>query len=81
MTDELEAFVADRRGELAALALELLAIDTANPPGDTREIVAVHAIDEYTTVDAPSATRRSTRASPNGGRPRPTGRTSGHSGH
>ncbi|QCC60942.1 hypothetical protein NP511_17440 [Natrinema thermotolerans] len=52
MTDELEAFVADRRGELAALALDLLAIDTANPPGDTREIVAVHAIDEYTTVDA-----------------------------
>ncbi|WP_455449478.1 M20 family metallopeptidase [Natrinema thermotolerans] len=41
MTDELEAFVADRREELADLALDLLAIDTANPPGDTREIVSL----------------------------------------
>ncbi|OLZ42643.1 acetylornithine deacetylase [Natrinema saccharevitans] len=43
MTDELEAVVADRREELADLALELLAIDTANPPGDTREIVSLLA--------------------------------------
>ncbi|OAQ54286.1 hypothetical protein HTG_01740 [Natrinema mahii] len=41
MTDELEAFVADRREELVDLALDLLAIDTTNPPGDTREIVSL----------------------------------------
>ncbi|MWV39032.1 M20/M25/M40 family metallo-hydrolase [Natrialba sp. INN-245] len=34
------AYVADHRAELIDLALELLSIDTSNPPGDTREIVA-----------------------------------------
>ena len=33
-------YVRAHREELVALALDLLAIDTANPPGDTREIVA-----------------------------------------
>jgi succinyl-diaminopimelate desuccinylase len=33
------AFVRDHREELITLALDLLAIDTSNPPGDTREIV------------------------------------------
>ncbi|ELZ00222.1 M20 family metallopeptidase [Natrialba aegyptia] len=41
MTDELETYVADHRADLIDLALELLAIDTANPPGDTREIVSL----------------------------------------
>jgi succinyl-diaminopimelate desuccinylase len=34
-----EAYVRDNREELTDLALDLLAIDTSNPPGDTREIV------------------------------------------
>ncbi|MFO8114804.1 MAG: M20/M25/M40 family metallo-hydrolase [Halorubrum sp.] len=33
-----EAYVRDNREELTDLALDLLAIDTSNPPGDTREI-------------------------------------------
>jgi succinyl-diaminopimelate desuccinylase len=32
-------YIRAHRGELVTLALDLLAIDTANPPGDTREIV------------------------------------------
>jgi succinyl-diaminopimelate desuccinylase len=41
MTDTTPAeYVRTRREELAALALDLLAVDTSNPPGDTREIVA-----------------------------------------
>ncbi|WP_280586072.1 M20/M25/M40 family metallo-hydrolase, partial [Halorubrum sp. Boch-26] len=32
-------YVRNHREELTALALDLLAIDTSNPPGDTREIV------------------------------------------
>ena len=41
MTDTTPAeYVRARREELAALALDLLAVDTSNPPGDTREIVA-----------------------------------------
>jgi len=32
-------YVRDRREELVTLALDLLAIDTSNPPGDTRAIV------------------------------------------
>ncbi|MCU4744556.1 M20/M25/M40 family metallo-hydrolase [Halobacteria archaeon AArc-m2/3/4] len=35
----LEEYVADHRDELIDLALDLLAVDTANPPGDTRAIV------------------------------------------
>jgi len=34
------AYVRAHREELVTIALDLLAIDTANPPGDTREIVA-----------------------------------------
>jgi succinyl-diaminopimelate desuccinylase len=41
MTDTTPAeYVRTRREEVAALALDLLAVDTSNPPGDTREIVA-----------------------------------------
>ncbi|USZ71798.1 M20 family metallopeptidase [Natronosalvus halobius] len=36
-----ETYVRDHRDELVDIALELLAIDTSNPPGDTREIVDV----------------------------------------
>ena len=36
---DLETYVDDRREDLIDLALDLLAVDTANPPGDTREIV------------------------------------------
>ncbi len=40
MTPETPAtFVRDHRDELVDLTLELLALETANPPGDTREIV------------------------------------------
>lgn len=42
---ELEAYVADHRADLIELALDLLAVDTANPPGDTREIVSL--LEEY----------------------------------
>jgi len=42
---ELEAYIADHRAELFELALDLLSVDTANPPGDTREIVAL--LEEY----------------------------------
>ncbi|PGF14119.1 acetylornithine deacetylase [Natrinema sp. CBA1119] len=42
---ELEAYVADRRSDLIDLALDLLSVDTANPPGDTREIAAL--LEEY----------------------------------
>ncbi|RKD89052.1 M20 family metallopeptidase [Halopiger aswanensis] len=48
MTDDsskLETYVADHREELIDLALDLLAVDTANPPGDTREIVSL--LEEY----------------------------------
>ncbi|WP_254762867.1 M20 family metallopeptidase [Natrinema marinum] len=38
-------YVADHRADLLDLTLELLAIDTSNPPGDTREIVAI--LEEY----------------------------------
>jgi succinyl-diaminopimelate desuccinylase len=31
-------YVRDRREELTDLALDLLAVDTSNPPGDTREV-------------------------------------------
>jgi succinyl-diaminopimelate desuccinylase len=34
------AYVRDNREALADLALDLLAIDTSNPPGDTRDVVA-----------------------------------------
>ncbi|SER87680.1 M20 family metallopeptidase [Natrinema salaciae] len=44
-TAELEAYVADHRADLIDLARDLLAIDTSNPPGDTREIVAL--LEEY----------------------------------
>jgi succinyl-diaminopimelate desuccinylase len=41
MSDHAPAeYVRAHREDLIALALDLLAIDTANPPGDTREIVA-----------------------------------------
>ncbi|WP_276256148.1 M20 family metallopeptidase [Halomontanus rarus] len=40
-----EEYVADHRDELTDLALDLLAVDTANPPGDTREIVDL--LEEY----------------------------------
>ncbi len=36
----LAEYVHTHREELVALGLDLLVIDTANPPGDTREIVA-----------------------------------------
>ena len=40
MSDAVPAeYVRDHREELTDLALDLLAIDTSNPPGDTREIV------------------------------------------
>ncbi|MFT4883827.1 MAG: succinyl-diaminopimelate desuccinylase [Natronomonas sp.] len=45
VADSPAAFVADRRDELAELTLELLSVDTANPPGATREIV--DQIEEY----------------------------------
>ncbi len=38
-------YVRAHREELVALTLDLLAIDTSNPPGDTREMVA--AIDQF----------------------------------
>ncbi|WP_114579110.1 M20 family metallopeptidase [Saliphagus sp. LR7] len=40
-SDKLEAYVADYREELIDLALDLLSVDTANPPGHTREIVSL----------------------------------------
>ncbi len=42
---ELDAYVADHREELIDLTLDLLAVDTANPPGDTRDIVPL--LEEY----------------------------------
>ncbi|UHQ95292.1 M20 family metallopeptidase [Haloterrigena alkaliphila] len=48
MTDdsgEFEAYVADHRADLIDLALDLLAVDTTNPPGDTREIISL--LEEY----------------------------------
>ncbi len=33
-------YVREHREELVALALDLIAVDTSNPPGDTREVVA-----------------------------------------
>ncbi|WP_254839761.1 M20 family metallopeptidase [Natronomonas marina] len=39
------AYVADHRDDLVELALELLAVETANPPGETREIVSL--VEEY----------------------------------
>ena len=40
MSDEsLSEYVRAHREDLISLALDLLAIDTANPPGDTREVV------------------------------------------
>ncbi len=40
MSDAVPAeYVRDHREELTDLALDLLAIDTSNPPGDTREVV------------------------------------------
>ncbi|RKD88615.1 succinyl-diaminopimelate desuccinylase [Halopiger aswanensis] len=48
MTDnsgELEAYIADHRADLIDLTLELLAVHTTNPPGDTREIVSL--LEEY----------------------------------
>lgn len=39
MTQRPPVDVRTRREELGDLLLELLAVDTANPPGDTREIV------------------------------------------
>ncbi|MDS0473375.1 ArgE/DapE family deacylase [Natrinema sp. 1APR25-10V2] len=44
MADPAE-YVADHRAELVDLALDLLAIDTSNPPGDTRELVGF--LEEY----------------------------------
>ncbi|PCR88954.1 M20 family metallopeptidase [Natrinema ejinorense] len=43
--EELEAYVADHRAALIDLTLDLLAVDTSNPPGDTGEIVAL--LEEY----------------------------------
>ncbi|SNZ17901.1 succinyl-diaminopimelate desuccinylase [Natronoarchaeum philippinense] len=40
MSDAPVAYVRERREELVDLALDLLAIDTTNPPGETREAVA-----------------------------------------
>ncbi|ELY66319.1 M20 family metallopeptidase [Natrinema versiforme] len=42
---ELDAYVADHRADLIEFALDLLAVDTANPPGGTREIVSL--LEEY----------------------------------
>ncbi|MFY4816547.1 M20/M25/M40 family metallo-hydrolase, partial [Haloarcula sp. AONF1] len=40
-TDDAPAeYVRANREELVSLTLDLLAVDTSNPPGDTREIVA-----------------------------------------
>ncbi len=44
MADPAE-YVADHRADLIDLALDLLAIDTSNPPGDTREVVGF--LEEY----------------------------------
>ncbi|MFW6000095.1 MAG: M20 family metallopeptidase [Halorubrum sp.] len=43
--DAPAAYVRAHREELVSLALDLLSIDTSNPPGDTREVVA--AIERY----------------------------------
>ncbi len=44
-SDDLETYVADYRADLIDLAFDLLAVDTTNPPGDTREIVSL--LEEY----------------------------------
>lgn len=46
----VDAYVSDRRAELVELTLDLLAVDTSNPPGDTREIVAM--IEEHLSSSA-----------------------------
>jgi succinyl-diaminopimelate desuccinylase len=38
-TDTPTAFIADNRDELVELTLDLLSVDTANPPGSTRDMV------------------------------------------
>lgn len=37
----LSTFVAEHDEELADLALDLIAVDTQNPPGETREAIAL----------------------------------------
>lgn len=39
MDEQLTAYVTERQDELVDLVLELLSVDTVNPPGDTRELV------------------------------------------
>ncbi|WP_436925007.1 M20 family metallopeptidase [Halosimplex amylolyticum] len=43
--DRPASYVTDHRADLVALTLDLLSVDTANPPGDTREIVDL--IEQY----------------------------------